>query len=341
MLRIDVNKLRKNALAFKEKTNRFLYAVVKADAYGHGAVAVVNALYQVADAFAVALVSEAVAIKQVALGKEILIFTPPTSEDDVVVAANNGFTLTATDLKSANLIVSTVKRYGLTLDVEIKVNTGMNRYGVYGATLGKVCAVLKRSGQVRVQGVYSHLYSQDKSLCDEQRLRFMGGVKVCRRYFPLVRAHLSSTYGVTLGKEYLFDGVRIGLGLYGYFPGGSSPLPISPVMSGYATCVAGRKCLFGGVGYGEKREDLYGQSIAVLRGGYAEGLSLVAKDSGLKPPLVGNCCMDVCISRSAVPAGRETLLFKDVAPMAAARNTSVYEVLCLLGLRASKEYIND
>ena len=340
-LRIHVNKLRKNALAFKEKTDRFLYAVVKADAYGHGAVAVVNALYGVADAFAVALVSEALAIKQAAAGKEILIFTPPTSMEDVVVAASNGFTLTATDLKSANLIASTVKRYGLTVDVEIKVNTGMNRYGVHGATLGKVCAILKRSGQVRVQGVYSHLYSQDKNLCEEQRLRFMGAVKICRRYFPLVRAHLASTYGVTLGDEYLFDGVRIGLGLYGYFPGSDTSLPIAPVMSGYATCVASRRCLFGGVGYGDARKDLCGQPIAVLRGGYAEGLGLVAKDSGLNPALVGNCCMDVCFSGSEIPVGKEVLLFKDVAPMARSRKTSVYEVLCLLGLRASKEYIND
>ncbi len=340
-VQIHVNKLRNNAVALKGKTNRFLYAVVKADAYGHGAAAVVNALYGVADAFAVALVSEALAIKQVAAGKEILIFTPPTSEDDVVVAAKNGFTLTATDLKSATLIASAVKRYGLTVSAEIKVNTGMNRYGVYGATLGKVCSVLKRSGQVRVQGVYSHLYSQDKNLCEEQRLRFMDGVKICRRYFPLARAHLASTFGITLGKEYFFDGVRIGLGLYGYSPCDSAKLPISPVMSGRAICVACRKCLFGGVGYGKERKDLYGQPIAVLRGGYAEGLGLVAESNGVKPPLVGNCCMDVSFSKAETPVGKKTLLFKNVAPMAAARNTSVYEVLCLLGLRASKEYIND
>lgn len=340
-VQIHVNKLRNNAVALKDKTNRFLYAVVKADAYGHGAVAVANALYGVADAFAVALVSEALAIKQVAAGKEILIFTPPMSDDDVVVAAKNGFTLTATDLKSANLIASAVKRYGLIVSAEIKVNTGMNRYGVYGATLGKVCSVLKRSGQVRVQGVYSHLYSQDKKLCEEQRLRFMDGVKICRRYFPLARAHLAATFGVTLGEAYFFDGVRIGLGLYGYSPCDGAALPISPVMSGWATCVACRECLFGGVGYGKERKDLYRQPIAVLRVGYAEGLGLVAENNGAKPPLLGNCCMDVCFSRTATPVGKETLLFKDVAPMAVARNTSVYEVLCLLGLRASKEYIND
>ena len=80
VLRIDVNKIRENALVFQRKTNRFMYAVVKADAYGHGGAAVVNALQSVADGFAVALVSEAIAIKQAASGKEILIFTPPTSE---------------------------------------------------------------------------------------------------------------------------------------------------------------------------------------------------------------------------------------------------------------------
>ena len=341
VLRIDVNKIRENALVFQRKTNRFMYAVVKADAYGHGGAAVVNALQSVVDGFAVALVSEAIAIKQAASGKEILIFTPPTSEEDVVVAANNGFTLTAIDLKSAKLIALTAQRYGLTVMAEIKVNTGMNRYGVYGATLGKVCSILKRSGQVCVQGVYSHLYSQDRSLCEAQRLRFLVGVKICRRYFPLARAHLASTYGATLGEEYLFDGVRIGLGLYGYFPGGHSPLPLQPAMSGYATCVAKRQCLFGGVGYGKERADLYGTPIAVLRGGYAEGLGLPAEESGLLPSLVGNCCMDVCFSKTETRLGKETLLFQDVSTMAALRNTSVYDVLCLLGLRASKEYKND
>ena len=342
VLKINLENLRSNAKAFKKHTDRFLYAVVKADAYGHGALMVTNALYEIADGFAVALVSEALAIRQAARGKEVLIFTPPMTEEDVVLSANNGFTLSVTDLKSAALIVKTAKKYGLTVDTQVKINTGMNRYGVYGSTLGRVCSILKKSGQVRVQGVYSHLYSHQRALCEEQRLRFLHAVKVCRTYFPLARAHLASTFGSTLGEEYLFDGVRIGLGLYGYFPAEEceTTLSLQPVMSAYATCVAQRKCLFGGAGYGENRPELYGKKISVLRGGYADGFG-VSAEAGLLPSGLGDFCMDVCVTDGLAKVGESVCMFSDAKKVASARNTSVYEVLCLMGLRAEKIYKND
>ena len=340
ILKINLTNIIHNALVFKRQTNRFLYAVVKADAYGHGALAVTNALYPVADGFAVALLSEALNIKLAASGKEILVLTPPLAEDDVVTAAYNGFTLTAADLKSANLIVQTVEKYGLTVNVQVKVNTGMNRYGVYGSMLGKVCSLLKRTGQVRVCGVYSHLYSRRKELCEKQRFRFVRAVKICRTYFPLVRAHFASTFGATLGEEYLFDGVRIGLGLYGYFPEGEPPIGLLPAMSAYAVCVASRKCLFGGLGYGDERSDCFQETFSVLRGGYADGFGLSAERSGLNPVLIGNFCMDACLAKHAKKAGQWVCLFTDARTLAKERNTSVYEVLCLLGLRAKRIYEN-
>ena len=338
-LEIHLGNLRANALAFKKATDRFMYAVVKADAYGHGAVQSVAALYRVVDGFAVALIDEAIAIKQAAGGKEILVFTPPMDEGDVVVAARNGFSLSATDVRSARLMVQTAEKYGLRVTAQVKVNTGMNRYGVCGNAVGKICSILKRSGQVRVEGVYSHLYSHDKALCEEQRLRFWRSVKICRSYFPLARAHLSSTFGACLGKEYLFDGTRIGLGLYGYFPEGEPPFPLLPVMRAYAPCVGERRLCFGGAGYGDKRQDLFGKKVSVLRGGYADGLGVSGEQSGLLPPIVGQICMDVCLSKHGYKKGERALLFYDAQAVASVRGTSVYEVLCRMGLRAKKTYL--
>ena len=340
ILEIDLHKICKNALAFKRYTDRFTYAVVKADAYGHGGVAVVKALQPIVDGFAVALVDEALSIRQAAGGKEILVFTPPTSEEEVVIAARGGCTLTATDLHSTKLIVDTVEKYRLQVGVQIKVNTGMNRYGVYGSTLGRVCALLKRSGRICVHGVYSHLYSHDLSLCEEQRLRFLHGVKICRRYFPLARAHLASTFGAALGREYLFDGVRIGLGLYGYFPEGDCPLGLQPAMRAYASCVATHRVAFGGAGYGKQRKDLKGKRLSVLRCGYAEGLGVSAKDSGLLPSLQGEICMDVCLADKRFRLGQKVCLFLDAAAVARERGGSVYEVLCRMSMRAKRVYIN-
>ena len=340
ILEIDLHKIRKNALAFKRYTDRFTYAVVKADAYGHGGVAVVNALQPIVDGFAVALIDEALSIRQAVGGKEILVFTPPTSEEEVVIAARGGYTLTAADLRSAKRIVDAAEKYRLQVFVQVKVNTGMNRYGVYGSALGRVCALLKRSGRVCVRGVYSHLYSHDLSLCEEQRLRFLHGVKICRRYFPLARAHLASTYGATMGEKYLFDGVRIGLGLYGYFPDGDCPFALQPAMRAYANCVATHRVAFGGAGYGTERKDLVGKRLSVLRCGYAEGLGVSTKDSGLLPPLQGEICMDVSLAESGLRLGQRVCLFSDAAAVARERGGSVYEVLCRMALRAKRVYIN-
>ena len=340
ILEIHLQRIRENALAFKRYTDRFLYAVVKADAYGHGGLEVVNTLQPIVDGFAVALIDEGLAIRQAAGGKEILVFTPPTSEEEVVVAARGGLTLTATDLRSAKRIVYAAERYRLQVGVQVKVNTGMNRYGAYGSVLGKVCALLKRSGRVSVRGVYSHLYSHDKELCEGQRLRFLHGVKICRRYFPLARAHLASTYGATLGREYLFDGVRIGLGLYGYFPEGDSPVALQPAMHAYANCVAVHKVAFGGAGYGAERKDLVGKRLSVLRCGYAEGLGVSANDSGLLPPVQGQICMDVCLAETKYRLGDRVCLFENAATVAKKRGGSVYEVLCRMSLRAKRIYIS-
>jgi alanine racemase len=260
------------------------------------------------------------------------------SEEDVLLAARNGLTVTAADVSSAKLIAETAEKYRLSVCTQVKVNTGMNRYGTYGSTLGKVCKILKRTGQVRVQGVYSHLYSHDKSLCEAQRMRFCHGLKIARKYFPLARAHLAATFGVGLGEEYYFDAVRIGLGLYGYYPEGKSPVRIRPVMKAYAPCVALRKYRFGGMGYGLDRAELQGKTVSVLRAGYADGIGFFGEGCGLRPRLISGNCMDVCFAEGERKQGKNTLLFDNAAAVAKERGTSVYEVLCLAALRAQRIY---
>ena len=161
---IDTEKLRYNAKLFKERSGAKLCAVVKANAYGHGDIGCVSALSKVADYFAVALVEEALSIKLAAAGKEIWVLTPPTDCETVLVAAQNGFTLCVADYPSAKRIVSVAERYGVDVKVHIKLNTGMNRYGLGSKNLFKVCRYLAAHPLVHVTGMYGVHNSSIKAL---------------------------------------------------------------------------------------------------------------------------------------------------------------------------------
>ena len=163
---IHLKKIINNAEYFKKRTGAKLCAVVKADAYGHGAEEVTLALSKTADCFAVAIVDEALKIRLSACGKDILIFTPPLDEAEIVTSAINGFTLTVSDLYTAKRIVETCRKYSLSVKVHLKINTGMNRYGMQIQALGKTCKYLQNFYCVKVEGIYSHLYDFDIAVCE-------------------------------------------------------------------------------------------------------------------------------------------------------------------------------
>lgn len=336
---IHLTHLRENAVAFRRLTGSKLCAVVKADAYGHGAIGVVNALYGIADFFAVAIIEEAIEIKTAASGKDILVFTPPVFEDEALVAIRNGFVLSVTDVPTAKLIANVCEKYSLTARVHIKVNTGMNRYGVSGGALGKVCAFLSRFRRVKVEGIFSHLYTTDEEISRGQRAEFIRSIAIAKGYFPSLIAHLGATYGATLGKDFAFDAVRIGLGLYGYTPTPCQELSLKPVMRVYATCVGTRMYHGGGVGYGTsaRTAGLKGKRIALLRAGYADGTGLSPYAYSDLSPL-NRFCMDVGFVQSGIMRGEEKELFFSAEELAKAKGTIVYETLCLLGLRAERRY---
>ena len=336
---INTEALRANARFFKRRCGGKLCAVVKANAYGHGAEGCVAALSGVADYFAVALVEEALAVRDAAAGKEIWVLTPPTSAETVLVAARNGFVLCVPSLTAAKLVAGVAKKYGAAVKVHLKVNTGMNRYGMGASELGKTCRFLQGQPLVAVTGLYSHLYAHTRAKAEEQRLVFERARKVCLRYFPAVLTQLSATYGATLTKEFFYDAVRVGLGLYGYLPDGEyAEKPVlQRVMRLYAECVATRKYSFGGAGYAEPDGVLKG--LSVVRVGYADGCGHAATKgyAGLKE-LAGAFCMDACIVKKRLKRGRLVLLFDDAERVAKERRTIVYEVLCLAGMRAEWVY---
>ena len=171
--KIHLGNIRNNAEQFLALTDKRLCAVVKADAYGHGAQEVVNALEGVADCFAVALLDEALEIRTTACGKDILIFTPSLCEEDVLMTALNGFTATIPDLWTAKLVAEVCARHHISIKAHLKTNTGMNRYGMHSSMLGKVCRLLWGNPYIQVKGIYTHLYAYTRQSAETQRNLFL------------------------------------------------------------------------------------------------------------------------------------------------------------------------
>ena len=334
---IHLGNIQRNAEYFKRRTGVKLCAVVKANAYGHGAEEVTFALSEIADCFAVALVDEGLQIRQAACGKDILVFSPPITEEEAYEIIINGFIATVPDLWTAKLILRTCGKYRLTARVHLKVNMGMNRYGMNGSMLGKVCTFLKGKPFVKVEGLYSHLYDTDKEIANAQRALFVKLQGICKRYFPSFISHLGATYGATLGQDFAFDMVRVGLGLYGYSPA-EECLPLQKGMTVRAKITCSRKYTFGGVGYG--KPPLPAQQIAIVRGGYADGF-LRKRENGTQggENNLNNLCMDVCLRESKQKRGVWTELLADAAQTAKKTGTIPYEVLCAATRRA--EFIYD
>lgn len=342
---IHLGNIRRNAENFKSLYHNRLCAVVKANAYGHGAEEVVAALSGVADCFAVALVDEGLAIRAAACGKEILVLTPPITQEEGYALATNGFTASVPDLWTAKLLVRVCEKHRLTVNVHLKVNTGMNRYGMNASMLGKVCKLLQGNPFVRVKGIYSHLYATDIETAQTQRVLFCRMQRVCKRYFPEVISHLSATYGALLGEEFAFDMLRIGIGLYGYLP---APMPLSFIlkkgMTVKARIVKTQKPSFGGVGYGEaelKTKLRTGESLHVCRFGYADGF-LRKKGNGTGGGVnANNLCMDACLRVGRKRRGQQATVLSDAEEIARATDTISYEVLCAATRRAEFVYDNE
>ena len=347
--KIHLGNIRQNAELLKSHTGKKLCAVVKANAYGHGAEEVVNALESVADYFAVALIEEGLCIRAPACGKPILVFTPPLDEEEACALIDNGFIATVPDLWTAKLLVRACQRRKKPLKVHLKVNTGMNRYGMNGSMLGKVCKFLSNESLVEVEGLYTHLCECTNARANLQYRLFLKHCLVARRYFPDIITHLGGTYAAICNKNFDVDMFRVGLGLYGYLPDGKYDKTLcSSLQKGmtvYAKAVANHQFSYGGAGYGKaltktKAKDI--KYLSVCRFGYADGF-LRQKNNGVcgADLQLNNLCMDVSIRKGRLRRGKTLPLLLDADETARATNTISYEVLCAASRRAELIYDND
>ncbi|MGN1235492.1 MAG: alanine racemase [Christensenellaceae bacterium] len=301
---VDLSAIRENALYFRSLTKAKLIAVVKANAYGHGAVEVSHALKGIADLFAVATVDEGVALRLGGIGEDILVLTPPLERLDGERAREYGLILSVPDLARARIAKG--------CRVHLQVNTGMNRYGAEG----DIRPLLE---DTEAEGLYSHLGRRE--FYEGQYERFLPFVQAFRSERKDGIVHFAATEGTLTDKKYHFDGVRIGIGLYGY---AQVPAPVRPAMKAYGIAVQSRRYAFGSMGYFKADSPVF---VSAVRGGYADGF--------LRENRYG---MDAFVTEGEHLPGERVLLFDDAALVARRLGTIPYEVLSAVGRRARYEY---
>ncbi|MGN0818219.1 MAG: alanine racemase [Candidatus Coproplasma sp.] len=315
---INLTAIRRNATYVKGLLgNRKFYAVVKADAYGHGAPEVAREIEDLVDGFCVAICDEGAELRISGISKPILVLAPLLDTDDAERCKLYGLSATVCGEESAALSQG--------LDCHIKINTGMNRYGCNVDGLERV---LSRLNVDKIKGVYSHLFAAENQIeCEKQYKLFSSAVKKVKAYAPRAVAHLAATAGILRGGKYLFDGARCGIALYGYAPEGFSDKGLTPALKVYAR--RAQTTLPTGDGVGYNLADKKYCSLFTYRLGYADGFR-----RGV-PLGEKTLCMDAFLS---VRGEKLLCVFDDADEYAKRADTISYEALCTVTRRSERIY---
>ncbi len=325
---ISLRAIRKNAGYFCKLT-RSLIAVVKDDAYGHGAAEVAHSLHNLASSFAVATVEEGASLRIAGVQEDILVLTPPMTEEECVRLLSYGLVACLGSDPPVRLLARAAELTGITPRVHLAVNTGMNRYGYPAPQAASSARRMKRLG-FSVEGVFSHYFAaEDEKARRGQDLLFSRAAADVKALFPDCICHIAATEGTLQGEGY--DAARIGLGLYGYLPQGGSG-PLHRAMRLYAYVSNSCRQTGEGLGYAFSPQN-FGQ-VHTLRMGYGDGFFREGEEMA-----VGRLCMDATLSAGAAGFGKRVCVVSDFEAYARAHGTSVYEALVRLPSKAVRKYI--
>jgi alanine racemase len=337
-----------------------IIAVVKANAYGHGAPSVAVALQEAgATMLAVADIEEGIVLRNAGVTAEILIFGALSVSDLQGVFEYNLTPTISTPGAGRSLQTAAAKR-GVRLECHLKVDTGMNRLGLRFDNLERTLPELVGSANLHIKAVYTHFATADDVDCplfQTQRERFNKVLAQLPRFGIRPRLIHAANSAATLRDSRLwFDLVRPGLMMYGVVPPPlASTVPLKPVMSLRSRVVAVKGIRPGEtVGYGAHWTAPEPGRIAVVPAGYADGLDrrLAGRGSvlirGRRAPIVGSVSMDmimVDVTDVQVETGDEVVIIGEqgndrieAREIAAAIGTNPYEVLCRIGTRIERIY---
>lgn len=356
--RIDLSAIADNTRLLKQMvgTSR-LMAVVKADGYGHGATRVAPVMAEHgADAFGVATLAEAAALRDAGIAEPILawIWSP---DQDFAAALAADVELGVPSLTHARALVDAA----VPGKVCVKIDTGLHRSGVDEADLDEVLTLLRDAGHLEVTGLFSHLSCADapeNPETDRQAERFRRALARARELgLEVPLNHLCNSPAALTRPDLHFDQVRVGVALYGQEPVPGLDHGLRPAMTWSSRVMVVKPVEPGeGTSYGLTwRADKPGR-LAVIACGYADGLPrsmqghLEVGIGGRRYPQVGRVCMDQFVvdlgeNPAGISAGDEVVIFgaggMSATELAEATDTINYEIICLPGGRTTRSYTGE
>lgn len=279
---INLNNLIHNTKAIKAllAPQTALMAVVKADAYGHGArVVAQKVLEHGADWLAVATVSEGIELRQAGISSPILLLGAISSPEEVSKITEWQLEPTIGDRAQAEAISEVISKLKITLPVHLKIDTGMSRLGTPWQQGEKFVSLVNQLPYLKVASIYSHLATADdldQTTMLEQQQRFNHCItQLKKQQITPPCLHLANSAATIINKSAHYDLVRVGLALYGLYPAEhlKSHIELKPVLEVKAR-ITQIKTLppKTGVSYGHQYVSDRPITVAVVSIGYADGV---------------------------------------------------------------------
>lgn len=361
---IDLSAIEENFRILQNKANKPVCAVVKADAYGHGAVQVARILEGQCAFFAVSSVAEALELKNAGIQTPVLLLGGAPEQMCAQVVAQE-LRCAVFDTDCAKALSQEAVRQQKTAYIHIKVDTGMSRIGFQVTEeAADTCAQIAKLPGVQVEGLFSHFAKADEPASDAAPKQ----AALFERFHEMLRArglqipirHLDNSAGI-LRFDSHYDMVRAGISLYGMQPSEEmrKDLPLKPAMQ-WETAVRhvkllepGRALSYGGTFVTEKPT-----LVATVPVGYADGYRRSLSNKfyvlihGKPAKILGRVCMDqIMVDVTDIPETRKgdrvVLMGTDGAraitaeELAAAAQSFNYEQVCDLSRRVTRVYYRD
>lgn len=365
---VDLGAIRDNLQGVRDAVGPgvLVLAAVKANAYGHGAVAVARMIEAsgVADWLGVATVPEGIQLRRAGITLPILKLSP-AFDDELRDAVDHRLTLTVASPHAVRALEQVCRESGSLATVHLKVDTGMGRVGVDVERAPELAAAVEASAHLDLQGIFTHLPISDaesgRAFTRDQLARFDAVVAAIQdrigRRVELV--HASNSGGILGHPGARYDMVRPGIMSYGYYPDATTPRTIAlrPAMT-VATRLSFVKQVAAGtpIGYGGTWTAPEDTVIGTFPAGYADGFNRLFSNrgtvliDGAALPVVGRVCMDQSMvdlgpGSSHQPGDEVVLLGRsgeqtwDADDWARTLGTISYEVTCQIAPRVDRIHV--